>query len=59
MSRGCAGTAPQLRPSRPATASADRMVTAGDFAYGIQRNLDPANASPYAYLLGFVLKGAN
>jgi len=38
--------------------SADRMVTASDFAYGIQRNLDPANASPYAYLLGFVLKGA-
>jgi oligopeptide transport system substrate-binding protein len=38
--------------------TADRMVTANDFAYGIQRNLDPANASPYAYLLAFVLKGA-
>ena len=38
--------------------SADRMVTANDFAYGIQRNLDPENASPYAYLLAFVLKGA-
>ncbi len=38
--------------------SADRIVNANDFAYGIQRNLDPANASPYAYLLGFVLKGA-
>ncbi|HET9912955.1 MAG TPA: peptide ABC transporter substrate-binding protein [Anaerolineales bacterium] len=38
--------------------TADRMVTASDFAYGIQRNLDPANASPYAYLLAFVLKGA-
>jgi oligopeptide transport system substrate-binding protein len=38
--------------------SADRMVTAEDFAYGIYRNLLPANASPYAYLLGFVLKGA-
>jgi oligopeptide transport system substrate-binding protein len=38
--------------------SADRMVTANDFAYGIQRNLDPVNASPYAYLLAFVLKGA-
>ncbi len=38
--------------------SADRMVTAGDFAYGIQRNLDPVNASPYAYLLASVLKGA-
>lgn len=37
----------------------DRMVTAQDFAYGIQRNLEPANASPYAFLLGFVLKGAN
>jgi oligopeptide transport system substrate-binding protein len=39
--------------------SADRIVNANDFAYGIQRNLDPANASPYAYLLSFVLKGAN
>ncbi len=40
-------------------ASADRMVTANDFAYGIYRNQLPANASPYAYLLGFVLKGAS
>jgi len=39
--------------------SADRMVTAQDFAYGIQRNLDPANASPYAYVWGFVLQGAS
>jgi oligopeptide transport system substrate-binding protein len=38
--------------------SADRMVVASDFAYGIERNLNPVNASPYAYLLGFVLKGA-
>ncbi len=38
--------------------SADRMVTANDFAYGIYRNQLPANASPYAYLLGYVLKGA-
>lgn len=38
--------------------SADRMVNANDFAYGIFRNLDPINASPYAYLLSFVLKGA-
>jgi oligopeptide transport system substrate-binding protein len=37
----------------------DRMVTAGDIAYGIYRNQAPANASPYAYLLGFVLKGAS
>jgi oligopeptide transport system substrate-binding protein len=37
---------------------ADRMLTAGDFAYGIYRNLLPANASPYGYLLAFVLKGA-
>jgi oligopeptide transport system substrate-binding protein len=35
-----------------------RMVTAGDFAYGIQRNLDPVNASPYGYLLAAVLQGA-
>lgn len=38
--------------------SADRIVNANDFAYGIQRNLDPANASPYGYLLAFVMKGA-
>ncbi|MHB8779614.1 MAG: peptide ABC transporter substrate-binding protein [Anaerolineales bacterium] len=38
--------------------SADRLVTAGDFAYGIERNLNPVNASPYAYVWGFVLKGA-
>jgi len=38
--------------------SADRMVTAQDFAYGIERNLNPVNASPYAYVWGFVLKGA-
>lgn len=37
--------------------SADRMVTAGDFAYGIQRHLTPETASPYAYLLDFVLVG--
>jgi oligopeptide transport system substrate-binding protein len=39
--------------------AADRIVNAADFAYGIMRNQDPVNASPYAYLLGFVLKGAN
>jgi len=39
--------------------SADRMVTANDFAYGIERNLNPANASPYAYVWGFVLVGAS
>ncbi len=39
--------------------SADRMVTADDFAYGIERNLNPKNASPYGYLLGMVLKGAS
>ena len=38
--------------------SADRLVTAEDLAYGIYRNQLPTNASPYAYLLGFVLKGA-
>jgi oligopeptide transport system substrate-binding protein len=38
--------------------SADRVVTAQDFAYGIERNLNPANASPYAYVWGFVLVGA-
>ncbi len=39
--------------------SAARIVNANDFAYGIYRNQLPANASPYAYLLGFVLKGAS
>jgi oligopeptide transport system substrate-binding protein len=39
--------------------SADRIVTAHDFVYGIYRNQLPANASPYAYLLGFVLTGAS
>lgn len=38
--------------------AADRMVTANDFAYGIYRNLLPATASPYGYLLSMVLKGA-
>ena len=39
--------------------SADRLVTAGDFVYGIERHLKPETASPYAYLLGFVLQGAS
>ena len=39
--------------------SADRLVTAHDFAYGIERHLKPETASPYAYLLGFVLQGAS
>ncbi|MCJ7432828.1 MAG: peptide ABC transporter substrate-binding protein [Anaerolineales bacterium] len=39
--------------------SADRLVTANDFAYGIERNLNPVNASPYAYVWGFVLVGAD
>jgi oligopeptide transport system substrate-binding protein len=37
----------------------DRMVTAKDFEYGILRALKPATASPYAYVLGFVVEGAN
>jgi oligopeptide transport system substrate-binding protein len=43
---------------RTCDGSADRMVNAVDFAYGIKRNLLPASASPYAYLLAFVLQGA-
>jgi oligopeptide transport system substrate-binding protein len=39
--------------------SADRLVTASDFVYGIERHLKPETASPYAYLLGFVLQGAS
>jgi oligopeptide transport system substrate-binding protein len=37
----------------------DRVVTAGDFAYGTVRTVDPATASDYAYVLGFALVGAN
>ena len=36
----------------------DRMVTAKDFEYGILRALDPKTASPYAYVLSFVIEGA-
>lgn len=36
----------------------DRMVTAKDFEYGIQRALKPETASPYAYVLAFVVDGA-
>ncbi len=36
----------------------DRMVTAQDFEYGILRTLNPATASDYAYVLSFVVKGA-
>jgi oligopeptide transport system substrate-binding protein len=37
----------------------DVMVTAGDFAYGILRTLNPATASSYAYVLTSTIKGAN
>jgi oligopeptide transport system substrate-binding protein len=36
----------------------DRLVTAKDFEYGILRALKPETASPYAYVLTFVIKGA-
>jgi len=36
---------------------APRMVTAADVAYGIERTLDPKNASPYAYVLYGALGG--
>jgi oligopeptide transport system substrate-binding protein len=36
----------------------DRMVTASDFEYGILRTLNPATASPYAYVLAFAIEGA-
>ncbi len=35
------------------------MVTAKDFEYGILRTLDPKTASPYAYVLAFVIEGAD
>ena len=34
-------------------------MTAHDFAYGIERTLDPERRLPYAYVLGFVVKGAD
>jgi oligopeptide transport system substrate-binding protein len=37
----------------------DRLVTAKDFEYGILRALNPETASPYAYVLAFVIQGAN
>jgi oligopeptide transport system substrate-binding protein len=36
----------------------DRMVKAQDFEYAILRTLKPETASPYAYVLSFVLAGA-
>jgi len=36
----------------------DRMVKAQDFEYGTIRTLKPETASPYAYVLSFVLDGA-
>ncbi len=37
----------------------DRVVTAKDFEYGILRALNPKTASPYAYVLAFVIDGAD
>ena len=37
----------------------DRMVTAGDFAYGMLRTLNPETASDYAYVLGFAIEGGD
>ena len=36
----------------------DRIVNAYDFQYGILRALNPATASPYAYVLAFAINGA-
>lgn len=35
-----------------------RWLTALDFAYGIQRSVDPATAAPYAFVLAQVIEGA-
>jgi oligopeptide transport system substrate-binding protein len=37
----------------------DRLVTAKDFEYGILRAIRPEIASPYAYVLAFVVQGAD
>jgi oligopeptide transport system substrate-binding protein len=39
--------------------TSDRIVTAQDFEYGLLRALEPQTASPYAYVLNFVVQGAN
>ena len=39
--------------------TADRMVTAHDFEYGILRTLKPETASDYAYVLAFAIQGAD
>jgi oligopeptide transport system substrate-binding protein len=44
---------------RDAKWSDGNPVTAQDFVYGWLRNLDPATASNYAYMLGMVVKGAD
>lgn len=36
-----------------------RIVTANDFLYGFLRTLNPETGSPYAYVLGFVVEGAD
>ena len=41
-----------------AGATKDRVVTAGDFEYGIKRALAPETASDYAYVLAFAIAGA-
>jgi len=40
-------------------ATKDRLLTAYDFEYGMKRALDPKMASPYAYVLAFVVQGAS
>ena len=37
----------------------DRLVTAKDFQYGILRALKPQTGAPYAYVLAFVVEGAD
>ena len=39
--------------------TSDRMVTAQDFQYAMIRALEPATASPYAYVLAFAIEGAD
>jgi oligopeptide transport system substrate-binding protein len=39
--------------------TSDRIVTAQDFEYGLLRALEPETASPYAYVLNFVVQGAD
>jgi oligopeptide transport system substrate-binding protein len=52
------GTKDEVVKVQACDGKTDRMVTADDFYYGMTRTLNPATASPYAFLLNNVVVGA-